>query len=84
MKFRCLLLLQDCHGGAVPHFKSLSLPVTPADESPAGRQMLMFPLVDFVIESGIPQSPLNHKAAEQMTPGIVVKSSSAATVVHLI
>lgn len=54
----------------------------PADESLAGRQMLMFPLVDFTIESVIPQSPLNHKVAEQTTAGIVVKSSLAATVVH--
>jgi hypothetical protein len=48
----------------------------------------MFPLVDFIIESVIPPAitsePQTKPQSEQVTPGIVVKSSSAATVVHLV
>ena len=87
VKFRCLLLLQDGYGGAVPHFeKFVTLPVTPCwwISCREANVDVSTNLVDFMIESVIPQSPLNHKAAEQLTPGIVVKPISAATVVHLV
>lgn len=74
---RCLMLLQDDSGGAVPQNWSLLA------EAHAGSQMLMFPPVDFINGTVILiiSQALNHKV-EQITAG-VVKGNSAATV-HLV